>query len=105
MNTLQRLQAWYVDQCNGDWEHQHGVRIESLDNPGWWVKIDLQGTALSGKTFTPLCRGISEDKMQHSAVWYCCEVQDGRWFDAAGDPSQLEFLLETFLAFAERPAN
>ena len=35
------LQAWYVSQCDGDWEHQNGISISTLDNPGWEVPIDL----------------------------------------------------------------
>ena len=46
MNTLQRLQAWYAEQCDGKWENDQGVSIQSCDNPGWWIKIDLQGTRL-----------------------------------------------------------
>jgi hypothetical protein len=33
--TLTWLQAWYAEQCDGDWEHQFGVSVETLDNPGW----------------------------------------------------------------------
>jgi hypothetical protein len=101
MNALQRLQAWYAAQCNGDWEHQRGIQIESLDNPGWWIKIDLAGTALAGKPFKPVRYGLSDDKMTHNAIWYCCEVKEGRMFDAAGDPTQLEPLLNRFLDWAE----
>jgi hypothetical protein len=39
MDEFSELQDWYAAHCNGEWEHQHGVVIESLDNPGWWVKI------------------------------------------------------------------
>ena len=46
MSTLARLEAWYLRQCNGDWEHLYGVTIETLDNPGWSVTIDLTGTKL-----------------------------------------------------------
>jgi hypothetical protein len=28
------LQGWYATQCDGDWEHEYGVSIETLDNPG-----------------------------------------------------------------------
>ncbi|MGL4464545.1 MAG: Imm53 family immunity protein [Planctomycetia bacterium] len=27
MDTLARLQDWYAAQCDGDWEHQQGIRI------------------------------------------------------------------------------
>ncbi|UCH44768.1 MAG: hypothetical protein JSV11_10785 [Nitrospiraceae bacterium] len=43
MNNFDRLNRWYINQCNGDWEHQYGIVIETLDNPGWRVKIDLTG--------------------------------------------------------------
>jgi len=33
-NLLQFLQEWYLEQCNGDWEHEFGIKIETLDNPG-----------------------------------------------------------------------
>lgn len=38
------LEEWYARQCDGDWEHQYGVKISTLDNPGWSVIIDLSGT-------------------------------------------------------------
>ncbi|GHB54781.1 hypothetical protein GCM10010331_48120 [Streptomyces xanthochromogenes] len=34
-NVLDRLQSWYSAQCNGDWEHEWGIKIDTLDNPGW----------------------------------------------------------------------
>ncbi len=46
-DVLAELQRWYLAQCNDDWEHSYGVTIETLDNPGWSVHIDLADTALS----------------------------------------------------------
>jgi hypothetical protein len=51
VTSLARLQTWYHSQCDEDWEHQFGVHIETLDNPGWSVKIDLNETPLEGKEF------------------------------------------------------
>src|ERR1700682_6352449 len=51
MKELSELQDWYTAHRDGDWEHQYGVTIESLDNPGWWVRIDLQQTELECITF------------------------------------------------------
>lgn len=39
-----RLAAWFAKQCNGDWEHSHGIKISTTDNPGWMVEISLTGT-------------------------------------------------------------
>jgi len=46
MNALSELQKWYFAQCDGDWEHSYGVRIDTVDNPGWTLEIDLVGTNL-----------------------------------------------------------
>jgi hypothetical protein len=45
MNTvLERLQTWYSSHCDGEWEHDFGVQIGTLHNPGWTLRIDLTGT-------------------------------------------------------------
>ena len=43
-SAISELERWYASQCDGDWEHSYGVKIETLDNPGWRVRIDLQET-------------------------------------------------------------
>ena len=48
-HVLEWLQSWYASQCDGDWEHEWGVRIETLDNPGWLVKIKLEETELADR--------------------------------------------------------
>jgi hypothetical protein len=35
MDEIRELQQWYLAQCDGDWEHEWGVQIGTLDNPGW----------------------------------------------------------------------
>jgi len=48
---LNRIQDWYKINCNGDWEHSYGYKIETLDNPGWFVRIDLNETSLEKLQF------------------------------------------------------
>ena len=43
--ALVYLDKWLGQQSDGDWEHQHGVELTTTDNPGWWLKIDLDGTS------------------------------------------------------------
>ena len=43
-SDLSLLEKCYHQQCNGDWEHQWGVKIGTLDNPGWAIAIGLQET-------------------------------------------------------------
>ena len=45
-DNLLWLMNWYAQQCDGDWEHENGIKIGTLDNPGWYIKIMLGGTEL-----------------------------------------------------------
>jgi hypothetical protein len=51
MGTLNWIQKWYVKQCNGDWEYSNGVRIDTIDNPGWKVKISVEDTDINDTPF------------------------------------------------------
>ena len=51
VEVLGRLERWYAAQCNGDWEHTYGVTLETLDNPGWYFKVELADTYLSDRAF------------------------------------------------------
>ncbi len=92
-DILEKLQAWYATQCDGDWEHEFGVQIDSLDNPGWTVSIDLKGTGLEAVKMKPI-RVLAGDN-----DWLVCEVK-GRKFIGNGDPSKLKRILEIFLSLA-----
>lgn len=93
--ALAALERWYAAQCDGDWEHRYGVSIESLDNPGWRVHIDLVGTDLAGRQFDEV------KDLEREDTWIHCLVEDGQ-FRGAGGPSMLRAIIETFLAWAVR---
>jgi len=95
MDTLHELQRWYHSQCNGDWEHGHGVRIDTLDNPGWSVTIDLGETDLAGRSFQEVKR------LEPEAAWISCQIVDDK-FEGHGGPLMLEEILRTFLAWANQ---
>lgn len=99
MNTFNELQNWFQSQCDGEWEHQNGIKIETCDNPGWWVKIDLKGTPLLQKQYEPVKRGNIESN-DPQPPWLHCHVEGGV-FHGAGDPSTLEEILVTFLKWAK----
>ncbi|TXS54207.1 immunity 53 family protein [Streptomyces sp. t39] len=50
-HLLAWLQDWYAKQCDGDWEHEWGVKIATLDNPGWTLTVDLEETDLEGRDY------------------------------------------------------
>ena len=98
-NELSELQAWYRTQCDGDWEHQDGIEIGTLDNPGWRVAIDLEGTVLDGESFA-----VVEENYEHDTAWLRCWVAD-RKFQAAGGPLTLTRILRIFLQWAGSKAH
>jgi len=92
--ALARLQRWYSSQCDGDWEHQFGVKIETLDNPGWLVKVDLKDTHLEARQFTAVRR--VEDERE----WIDCRVSDAV-FSGSGGPHMLGAIIDVFVGWAE----
>jgi hypothetical protein len=90
------LQGWYATQCNGDWEHEYGVSIETLDNPGWFLKIDLRGTSMGGLTFprNEVHRG------EHD--WFIAGLVDDR-FEVACGPLNLGEAIHQFRLWAAEP--
>lgn len=44
---LNWLMNWYNTQCDGNWEHDYGILIETTDNPGWSIEINLQNTSVN----------------------------------------------------------
>ena len=93
MNALKELQRWYDSQCNGHWEHSYGVKIDTLDNPGWAVRIDLSATTLASRSFAEFRRDEGETK------WLFCRVHNGQ-FLGDGGPLMLEDILQVFLDWA-----
>jgi len=92
MGVLSQLQEWYVSQCDGNWEHGNGVRIETIDNPGWMLRIDLSGTELQDR---PFARVTHDD----DGSWADIQLMDGAW-QAACDPAGLEDAILAFLGWA-----
>lgn len=94
MDMLQWLQNWYQSQCNGDWEHQYGISINTIDNPGWSIKIDIYNTALEGLEINYQVVQVDEDN------WYGFKA-DKYKFEAFGDPTKLETLILKFKEIVE----
>ena len=104
MSTLTRLQDWYAHQCDDEWEHSSGVIIESTDNPGWWIKVNLVGTPLQTRYFAEVAENIDAQRFALSSSWLSCRVENGIWH-GAGDETKLERILDLFLLWAEANAT
>ena len=47
LKMLGLIDEWYKRKCDGSWEHQFGLTIESTDNPGWLATIDMDSVDLN----------------------------------------------------------
>lgn len=95
MDILRWLQEWYNRFCWDEERHYYGIKIESLDNPGWSVKIEICDTPFEEKTF----QEIRQDN--GDSDWRFCTVKDG-FFYGAGDPDKLISILEMFREWTEQ---
>ena len=94
-DVLRQLCDWYAAQADGDWEHEYGIKIETLDNPGWHVQINLKDTSLEAVDFTEY-----RDSYDDDVKWLLCRKIDGVFDVACGVP-RLEDALSRFLDWAE----
>ncbi|MGI4885183.1 MAG: immunity 53 family protein [Janthinobacterium lividum] len=96
MDLLQRIQRWYTINCNGDWEHSyglsvwHGISVQTLDNPGWIVSIDLKDTCLNASALPYVLHERS------TVNWFGYKVEKDK-FEAVGGPENLTEILTYFL--------
>ena len=89
MTAIKQLQEWYLAQCDGDWEHDFGIQIDTLDNPGWQIRVDTSGTNVEGREF---------DRVQierSAADWIQGWVEENTWHAACG-PLNLDEVLAIF---------
>jgi hypothetical protein len=111
MNTLIEIQKWFQKQCNGEWEHSQGIKIETCDNPAWWVKINIKDTTLENKPFKIISKNVPQELINQAlglvkAPFTCAEPSSKSWlicyvknneFNGVGDPTKLEDILRIFL--------
>lgn len=89
---------WYNSHCDQSWEHQYGVSLQTLDNPGWLLRVDLIHTDLQGSTMTEVREGIAPQGHPVSPRWLHCFVIDNQ-FRGACDPTQVARLFQLFRQF------
>jgi hypothetical protein len=94
MTNLDRLQAWYVSQCDGDWEHSYGITISTLDNPGWTLEIELNETELEEQEFEAY-------RLERSADDWLFAQRKEMKFKVACGPKNLDEAMAIFCDWAE----
>lgn len=90
--AISLLQKWYARHCDEDWEHSYGIKLDTLDNPGWILTVDLADTEFSDFS-------LSMSRVDRSQVdWIQSEIS-GRRYIACGGVFNLEEMIIQFLIF------
>ena len=94
VGALAWLQGWYAAHCDGDWEHQYGIEVNTLDNPGWSLRIDLTATELSGRSY----ESAELHRSEHD--WYVTRLNEAR-FEGFCGPLNLGELVHLFRVWVQ----
>jgi hypothetical protein len=99
------LIRWYHSRCNREWEESYGIKIETLDNPGWRLEIDLRETPLDATPFDRTDFNLVQadhvnDEDMINLRWYTCRVED-RKFQAHCGTLDLPAVVAVFRRWAE----
>lgn len=100
MDQLPRLQRWLAEHGADAPAPEELIAIQSTDDPGWVVVIDIAQTSLADRPFEP----VEEAPDPLTGLrWFSCSIEDGAWV-GAGDETQLARILETFLDWSNSRA-
>lgn len=109
MDPFEWLERWYREQCDGEWEHHYGITIETLDNPGWLVQVDLRGIEPAALAADRVLAVLGEPPSDENGnlggpIWMKCDIESGK-FVGAGDPTQLRAIVAQLRSFVEAEAD
>ena len=94
-SIIQWLQDGTKSQIDGDWEHELGISISMLDNPGWILSADISNYGDFLKETKPLGRDSDVD-------WIDFEIRviakTYVYIEIFGDISKLNKILYSFKA-------
>lgn len=88
------IQQWYFSQRVNDFENKKEIHLSTIDNPGWYLRINLKNTNLENKPFDNIIIERSEDD------WIHCLNRENI-FEGAGGPLNLLEILKFFREWAE----
>ena len=88
------LQDWYSSNCDREWEHENGIKIQTLDNPGWLLEIEI----LNISSIIPLKEYELFEVSEQNWIGY--DVTEHK-FAACGDSTKLEAMIKIFKVLIE----
>jgi len=96
-DSLHPLTQWFMNHCDGDWEHDLGIRVQTLDNPGWALDVRIEDTELEGRT-------ADWSRRDDDSGWLHWR-STGVMFEARCGPSELGAAIEAFILFASSSSD
>jgi hypothetical protein len=80
LHSFARYLAWYKSHCDGDWEHSFGIDIKSMDNPGFWITIDLAETECSEMSLEVTDNGFEQQYSDSPpSIWYKYWIEESKF--------------------------
>ena len=96
---LEWLMGWFESRCDGSWEHKECLRLEAIDNPGWWITIDIAKERVDASKDTVLAVEGEPPSARNGNVggpsWMLCQIKAGK-FEGAGDSRKLARIIGCF---------
>jgi hypothetical protein len=89
MNEIKWLNIWIKKHWVQNNKNKNLIKIGTLDNPGWCIKINIIGTELENKNFKDLELNRDENN------WLFCRVKNGI-FEGFGGINNLMELIHVF---------
>ena len=108
VDNLEWFHGWYHSQCDGTWEHVHGMELTRLaavgglrpQRSGWRLTVELEGTDVGVEQPRSLALHCMD------GGWLSCSLTLER-FQGEGDGRKLEQMLGVFRQWvgsaSERP--
>lgn len=94
MDNIKWLGSWIAENCDDDWEHCYGIRIHTLDNPGWSIEIDISYTSVDNLLLERIFIEREEED------WIHCRVENNV-FKGSGGLYNLNEIIDIFRGWVE----
>jgi hypothetical protein len=72
--SIERMEEWFANQLNGDWEHQGDISITTLDNPGWLIEVDLD--TVVGEVYREISSFNEQESELDYVTFYYDEIEN-----------------------------
>lgn len=96
MGLLNWLQGWYIQECvnNKKYNLDEIINIDTIDNPGWHIRINLKATKFTRKILDEINVDNGDDD------WVFIKLDKGV-FEGVGDKNKLVYILEIFKTWCQ----